>query len=254
VGRYTVDVTYQAVQRKSLSDAVFEQLRAHILSGALDVGEELPSERALCEQFGVNRQALREALKRLQQLRLIAIKQGESTKVLDYRQTGGLELLVSMIFDGEGRLRPRTARSFVEMRVALGPDIARLAATRRSAEALERITALTQALLAAEGVVDRQRESLELWRVLVEASDNIAYQLAFNTMERAWEAVQDVVAGALAAELEDERGYRRLLKAIDRGEAEAARRAAAQLVTKGSEGVLALLAQLDPSAVPTTKE
>jgi GntR family transcriptional repressor for pyruvate dehydrogenase complex len=248
-----VGVTYQVVSRKSLSDAVFEQLRAHILSGVLDVGEELPSERALCEQFGVNRQALREALKRLQQLRLIAIKQGESTKVLDYRQTGGLELLVSMIFDGEGRLRARTARSFVEMRVALGPDIARLAATRRSAEQLARIETQTEALLAAEGVVARQRANLELWRVLVEASDNIAYRLAFNTMERAWEAVQDVVAGALGAELEDERGYRRLLKAIREQKAEGARRAAAQLVTKGSEGVLALLAQLDPSSVPQTE-
>lgn len=247
-------MTYQTVERKSLSDAVFEQLRAHILSGTLDAGEALPSERALCEQFGVNRQALREALKRLQQLRLVTIKQGESTRVLDYRQTGGLELLVAMIFDGEGRLRARTARSFVEMRVALGPDIARLAARRRSAEQLGRIDRLTEALLAAEGVVARQRANLELWRVLVEASDNIAYQLAFNTMERAWEAVQDVVAGALASELEDERGYRALRKAIEAGEAEGARRAAAKLVTKGSEGVLALLAQLDPSSVPTREE
>ncbi len=245
-------MTYQAVERKSLSDAVFEQLREHILSGTLDVGEALPSERALCERFGVNRQALREALKRLQQLRLITIKQGESTKVLDYRQTGGLELLVSMIFDGEGRLRARTARSFIEMRVALGPDIARLAAGRRSEEQLERIAALVEDLLAAEGAVARQRANLELWRVLVEASDNIAYQLAFNTMERAWEAVQDVVAGALAAELDDEDGYRALLRAVRDASPEDARRFAAALVTKGSEGVLALLAQLDPSSVPRT--
>ncbi len=173
--------------------------------------------------------------------------------MLDFRQTGGLELLVSMIFDGEGRLRARTARSFIEMRVALGPDIARLAATRRSDEQLARIEAQLDELLAAEEVIARQRANLELWRVLVEASDNIAYQLAFNTMERAWEAVQDVVAGALVAELEDERGYRRLLKSIRERKAEGARRAAAQLVTKGSEGVLALLAQLDPSSVPQTE-
>lgn len=237
-----------------MSDAVFEQLREHILSGTLDVGEALPSERALCERFGVNRQALREALKRLQQLRLIAIKQGEKTKVLDYRQTGGLELLVSMIFDGEGRLRVRAARSFIEMRIALGPDTAQLAARRRSEEQLERIETRVDALLETESIVARQRANLELWRVLVEASDNIAYQLAFNTMERAWGEVQDIVAGALVAELENDDGYRALLAALRDGAPDAARDAAAALVTKGSEGVLALLEQLDPGTVPQTEK
>ncbi|MBZ0253541.1 MAG: GntR family transcriptional regulator, partial [Candidatus Methylomirabilis sp.] len=55
----------QAIERKSLSDAVFEQLRARIVAGALAAGETLPSERALCETLQVNRGALREALKRL---------------------------------------------------------------------------------------------------------------------------------------------------------------------------------------------
>ena len=235
---------YRTVERRSLSDAVFEQLREHILSGVLGAGEELPSERALCERFGVNRQALREALKRLQQLRLVAIRQGESTRVLDFRQTGGLELLVSMLFDETGGIRPDTARSFLEMRMALGPDIARLAAKRRDGDQLARIQGHLETLLATEGAAPRQRVSLELWRVLVEASGNIAYQLAFNTMERAWVAVQDVVAGALVAELDDERGYRAMVRAIDEGKAESARRAASRLVTKGSEGVLALLEEL----------
>jgi DNA-binding FadR family transcriptional regulator len=235
---------YETVSKQSLSDAVFEQLRQHILSGALDPGEALPSERVLCERFGVNRQALREALKRLQQLRLVEIRQGESTRVLDYRQTGGLELLVSMLFDEEGVLRAKTARGFIEMRIALGPDIARLAAKRATAEQLHRMHEEMNALLVAEDLVAKQRHNLELWRVLVEASDNIAYQLAFNTMERAWGAVQDLVAPALAAELENDKGYRAMIRAIDDRKSDAARRAAAKLVTKGSEGVLSLLEQV----------
>ena len=72
------------------------------------------------------------ATKLLQQLRLVAIRQGESTRVLDYRHTGGLELLVSMLFRTDGGLHLEVARGLVEMRGALGPDIAGRAALRRS--------------------------------------------------------------------------------------------------------------------------
>mgnify|MGYP002879610648 CR=1 FL=1 len=178
-----VEPPIRAVTRRSLSEAVFQQLRDGILSGALAAGTALPSERALCERFGVNRAALREALKRLQQLRLVAIRQGESTRVLDFRETGGLELLVGLLLDGEGNVQWKAVRSFVEMRTALGPDIARLAALRRGEAELAALDEALAALEAepADDVVALQRRSLALWRVLVRASDNLAYQLAFNT-------------------------------------------------------------------------
>jgi len=236
-------VSLQAVQRRSLSDAVFEQLRANILSGELAAGSSLPSERELAAQLGVNRSAVREALKRLQQLRLVAIRQGESTRVLDFRLTGGLELLVSMLFTADGGLHLEVARGLVEMRGALGPDIAARAAARRTEEQAE---ALRERLAAFEAcpptdLVAQEAASFELWRLLVEASDNLAYQLAFNTMEQVWTSIRAALAPTLAAELSDRRRYRRLVSAvIDRDEG-AARRVAAQLVDKGTEAVVALV-------------
>ncbi len=47
------------VRRQSLSDAVFDQLRDRIVSGAMRAGDPLPAERALCEALGVNRGAVR---------------------------------------------------------------------------------------------------------------------------------------------------------------------------------------------------
>ena len=76
-------VSFEVVERRSLSEAVFEQLRGGILTGELEAGSSLPAERELAVELGVNRSAVREALKRLQQLRLVAIRQGESTRVLD---------------------------------------------------------------------------------------------------------------------------------------------------------------------------
>lgn len=234
------------VERRSLSDAVFEQLRTQILAGRLEPGVSLPSERKLCRQFGVNRNALREALKRLEQLRLVVIRQGESTRVLDFRDTGGLELLVGMLFDENGQLSLPVARSFVEMRAALGPDIARLAAQRRTSRVLPKLEAALARLRACDrhDAVALQRASFELWRVLVHASDNLAYQLAFNTMERVWSQVQDALAPVLLAEVSHIDGYEELVTAVRKKRSGAASKAAQSLVSRGSRSVSQLLARL----------
>lgn len=231
------------VQARSLSEAVFERLRDGILTGDLVAGARLPSERALCQQLGVNRAAVREALKRLQELRLVAIRQGESTRVLDYREHGGLELLASMLFGADGALRLDVVRSLVELRTALGPDIARLAARRRGDDDVVEVRAHLEAMRRVDptDAVALQRVHLELWRVLVRASGNLAYQLAFNTMERAWGGVQDALAPAMLAEVGHLAGYEALVGAVAEGDEDSAQRAAAELVERGAQGMLALL-------------
>lgn len=232
------------VTRRSLPDAVFERICGTIFDGQLAPGDRLPSERELAQQLGVNRNALREGLKRLEQLRLIAIHPGESTRVLDFRSSAGLDLLAALLFSGSAMLRIEAARSLVELRSALGPDIAARAALRSGpndhaalARSLEELRAIP-----ITNLVQRQRQSLELWRVLVVASDNLAYRLAFNTMEQAWTTIQDLVAPALRDELEDRAGYERLVRAVERGDASSARRAAQRLVGRGEASVLRLLA------------
>ena len=118
------------VSRRSLPDAVFERISERIFEGQLAPGDRLPSERELAQQLGVNRNALREALKRLEQLRLVSIHPGGSTRVLDFRRSSGLDLLTAILFSGSGELRLEAARSLVELRAVLGPDIAARAALR----------------------------------------------------------------------------------------------------------------------------
>ncbi len=237
------DVVLDPVSRRSLPDAVFERISSRIFEGQLAPGDRLPAERELAQQLGVNRNALREALKRLEQLRLVAIHPGGSTRVLDFRRSSGLDLLGAILFSGSGELRLEAARSLVELRAVLGPDIAARAATRGGPAAtvdLERLLEELRAIPTAN-LVARQRQSLELWRVLVNASDNLAYRLAFNTMEQAWSTIGDLLAPALREELEDQRGYDRMVRAVQRGEADAARRAAQQLCDRGEVGLMKVL-------------
>lgn len=242
-----MDVT--AVSRRSLSEAVFLQLRDRILSGEIKPGETLPSERVLCAQLEVNRAALREALRRLQQLRLVSVRQGGSTTVLDYWEHGGLELLVAMVSGPGGELRPEVIRSFVEMRAALAPDIAGNAARRRSAEQLAELRASLERLAALDrdAVIERHDEHLHLWSLVVDASGNVAYRMMFNTLRRALEVAGDLVAAALAAETGHDAGYEALIDAIARRRQKAAQKAAADLVGRGTRAVLQILARLEDS-------
>lgn len=58
------------------SAAIVSQIRARIRGGQLPIGARLPAERELCEQFGVSRLSVREALRVLEAGGLIEIRLG----------------------------------------------------------------------------------------------------------------------------------------------------------------------------------
>src|SRR5262245_13713306 len=192
------------IQRRSLSDEVFEQIKNQILQGAFGVGTPLPSERKLCEMLGVNRGALREALKRLEQARLVSIQHGGTTKVANFMKTAGLDLLTALLFKEEGQVDTRVARSIVEIRSALAPDIARLCAKRAD-------RALKEELLEVVGRMEEvqddlqalQQLAMEFWSLTVEGSQNVAYRLCYNTLQDSYSKFSHLLTHTLATELQD---------------------------------------------------
>ena len=54
---------FKPLDKKSLSDEVVAKIKSLIVSGDLKEGDRIPSERELCEQFGVSRASVREGLK-----------------------------------------------------------------------------------------------------------------------------------------------------------------------------------------------
>ena len=83
-------------ERKSAADAAADRLRRRILEGELPAGSMLPGERELSEQLGVSRLTLRSALASLQAQGLIEKVHGAGNRVLDYRETGGVELVAHL--------------------------------------------------------------------------------------------------------------------------------------------------------------
>ena len=88
---------FEPIQKQSVSDAVFSQLRTQILAGRLAAGVALPAARTLCRMLGVNRGAVREEIRRLQEARLVSVQHGGATRVLSFLDTSGPDLLAELL-------------------------------------------------------------------------------------------------------------------------------------------------------------
>lgn len=212
--------------RAPVSTAVYDALRADILGGRLQPGDPVPSERTLSERFGVNRHAVREAVKRLQQAGLVQVSHGGATRVLDWSRTGGLELLVDLPTAGD----PSAVRAGYELRACLAEDIAARAAER--ATDAQRASLLDRADVFAAAATDPERRDTyrDLWDVIVDAAGNIAYRLAYNSLLTAEATLPELSLDLLRHELRDADAVRDLVAAIADAEPDDAR-AAARVLT-----------------------
>lgn len=231
------------MRRRSLIDEVVDQLVDGIVSGELPAGEPLPAERRLAEALGVSRPAVREALQRLAQSRLVEVRQGDGTMVRDYRRTAGPELLPHLLVR-DGAFAPDVARSILEVRGMLGPGAARLAAARGPVGLADELDALVAAIQDTEDAVERQRLALRWWDLVVDAADNLTLRLLFNALRSAYEPALEALAVVLAAEVGQVDRYRAVADAIRDGDGERAEAEADALLRTGTDAVLGALEAL----------
>jgi len=237
---------FEPVQRQSVSDAVFVRLRDQIVSGGLEPGSALPAERVLCEALGVNRGAVREALRRLEQARLVSVRHGGTSRVLDFRQSAGLDLLADLVLTPGGELDPAIIRSIVEMRSVIAPDAARICAERHGAEVGRALEPIVQAMEQAQGDVERlQVLSIAFWTEILTACENLAYRLAYNTLRRVVDRASELLRTLQADELRAVDAYRALAAAIAGGDGRQSRKRARAIVRRGEESMLAALERID---------
>jgi DNA-binding FadR family transcriptional regulator len=119
---------------KRTIDLVASRIRARILDGSLAPGARLPAERDLAAQLRVNRSSVREALKQLEQLRLVDITRGSGARVQD-AEHASFEIVRTLL--GDGRPDPARVRELLELREVLLPGLLRLAIERASDAELE---------------------------------------------------------------------------------------------------------------------
>lgn len=171
------------VKRKSTGQLVFEDLQEKIISGQYTVGSNLPSERDLVSTLGVSRSAVREALQRLAQSKLVTINHGGGTKVNNFKETAGLDLLKNLVGNAPLSIDLQIFRSLMEIRGALAIDAARLAAVRRTETQKNALLAKLEEMKQSQNAMELQQRTIEFWDIIIIASENIAYKLSMNTLK-----------------------------------------------------------------------
>jgi GntR family transcriptional regulator, transcriptional repressor for pyruvate dehydrogenase complex len=234
-------IVMSSTPRRTLGDQVFDALFREIMTGEVPVGAALLPERSLADRHSVNRQVVREAVKRLEQLGLVSCGQGDGNRVRDWREVGGfdlLPLLAAYSIEVPGELADLLVRSLLEMRMAIGVDAARLAALRCDPEVAAKLRDLSLAMSRARDLEERSIAGWKFWTALIDGSDNIAYRLHFNTLANASVSISQLIGSSLQPSTGDADGHRRLAAAIAAGDPAGASEAAAVLLRQRVRDIL----------------
>jgi GntR family negative regulator for fad regulon and positive regulator of fabA len=153
-----------------------EALLTAILDGTYPPGSTLPGERYLAAQLGVTRPTLRETMQRLTCDGWLTIQQGKSTRVNDFWQEGGLNVLGSLVRYSR-RLPSNFVSDLLEVRLAMAPAYTRAAVTNDAGTLVD--------YLAGQQSLEDKPQTLAsfdwgLHRTLTLASGNPVYTLILN--------------------------------------------------------------------------
>lgn len=219
------------VSKLPLYQRLVKQIQEMIFRGELELGDRLPSEAELCEQFGVSRTVVREATKSLVDRGLLSAEPGRGTFVTavsteHLADSFGLFVKASEV----------STRNLIEVRELLEVKIAKLAAERASPGHLARMEGaleeMSRALEKMEGDVDAVEEFIradcDFHMVLAEAAQNdIFYALIGSLVEEVQDmrrSSADVPVGFRKAQ----QHHRTMYECVSRGDSQGAAEAMRQ--------------------------
>lgn len=209
-----------------LADQVADALAGEIRGGRLAVGEKLPTEVGLAEQFGVSRTVVREAVSRLKSLGLVDSRQGSGVYV---KALG----FAPLNFDARSAESREAVVQMVEVRRALEAEVAALAAQRRSDDDIRRIRESIAALDAAvRSGGDGVEEDVRFHRAIADAARNpfligtLQYLSQFLRGATRVTRANEARRTDFARQVSDE--HDAIVRAIEAGDATRARQAAAR--------------------------
>jgi GntR family transcriptional repressor for pyruvate dehydrogenase complex len=225
------------VESVAVYETVLHQIRRRIHLGELLPGDKLPPERALAEEFEVARVTVREAIRILQ-------VEGNGAKrrtvVMPLANTIG-ELQARLVAQLDSLL------DIYDLRAAVEPAAARLAAIRRTEEDVSAMRQAVDDLVHSTSLPTFLRADSAFHTAVAIASRNSLFRPTIEEARAALYGATDVLehGAALSASI---RGHRRVLLYIERGEPARAESAMRRHVEFARQEMLSLLSD-DRAAV-----
>lgn len=131
-----MDFVADKIQKPTVYQLVYEQIKNAIIRGDWSVGDRLPSEQALAKMFGVNRLSVRLALQKLNTLGVLETKIGDGTYVKKFDMSQYLGE-VSIFFS-----RPELLDDVADFRKLIETECCRLAIEKATPAELDELEEL----------------------------------------------------------------------------------------------------------------
>ncbi|GAC1622998.1 MAG: FadR/GntR family transcriptional regulator [Candidatus Acidiferrum sp.] len=213
---------YKIVQTSRLYEQIVLQIEESVQKGDLKVGDQLPAERELAQQFGVSRTAVREAVKALREKGIVEAFPGRGTFITDGASHGIRQSLDRLVKNGQ----PEGFAFLAEVREILEPEIASLAAIRAHEEDLATMREAISVMDTARQDPDAYIEAdLDFHLSLAEAAAN---PLILSLIDSIVGILREQRMGIFRVDGGPERGqyhHKRILEAIEHRDSQGAREA-----------------------------
>jgi GntR family transcriptional regulator, transcriptional repressor for pyruvate dehydrogenase complex len=168
----------QISREPRLSDKVADMMLETILSRRLRVGDRLPSERELGEQFGVSRTVVREAVRALVAKGVIEVRSGSGLRVAAVNAAAVSESMSLFLRGGDLDIE-----KVHEVRRLIEVHIAGLAAERASSDDIAQLREIHERMRREAGDVEAAaRDDLEFHRVIALATHNELFLVLMDSI------------------------------------------------------------------------
>lgn len=165
-------------RRRTLSQAVAEEIAARIQAGDYRPGDALPTERDLMQQFGVGRSSARESMQALAAMGVIDIRPGRGARVLPVAAREALprRLIARLLED-------QAVQDLYEFRRCAEVEVAGRAAERATDADVERINqCVSDYRRAVTRKADLSESDVRFHQALAAAAHNVVFELVLDEL------------------------------------------------------------------------
>ncbi len=133
---------YEKIIAPTVTEIFETRMQHSILSGELQVGERLPSERMLAEEMGISKSAVHLGMSNLAKNGFIRIDPRQGAYVANWEESGNLETLTALLKTNVLKLDPQDIRSLILMREALENEAMKVFARKHSTKDILQLRSL----------------------------------------------------------------------------------------------------------------
>lgn len=218
---------YSPVRREDvLTNRVARVLLERVLDGELHPGQQLPSEQDLCDQFGVSRTVIREAIRSLAGRGVIDVCSGRRARVgLVGREhvAESMQLFIRGLQRTPGDLpysKVHEVRQMIEL------TMVELAAERASKPHLERLRRTLEDMRQATGdIAALSRHDVEFHRLIADMAGNELFGIMLDSIGGVLTEIREKTLGIPGRAASVFSYHEAILTALESGDRAAARRA-----------------------------